>query len=101
VTDAATALVAIAAGLTAAGVILRYVRKFWRWWRVAKRRANDSVHLIESVAEAFGPRGIIERLAAEFRPNGGSSLRDAIDRIERRVDTVEAFCDEIRQRDTP
>jgi hypothetical protein len=81
VTDAATALVAIAAGLTAAGVILRYLRRAW--------------------ASIMRVHHTVERVAAEFQPNGGSSLRDAIDRIERRVDNVEAFCDEIRQRDTP
>lgn len=80
-TDAATTLVAIAAALTAIGVILRYLRRAWR-----------SIMRVHHTVEA---------VAAEFRPNGGSSLRDAIDRIERRVHAVEAFCDEIRKRDTP
>lgn len=28
-------------------------------------------------------------MAREFKPNGGSSTRDALDRIERKLDTVE------------
>lgn len=61
-TGLAAMLVAVAAGLTALGIITRYVRKAWR--------SVTRVH------------HTIERVAAEFQPNGGGSMRDAINRIE-------------------
>ena len=33
-------------------------------------------------------------MAKEFRPNGGSTTRDALDRIERKLDTVERKIDD-------
>ena len=33
------------------------------------------------------------RMLAEFKPNGGSTTRDALDRIERKLDTVEQKID--------
>lgn len=39
-------------------------------------------------------------LMHELRPNSGQSLRDAVDRIERRLDNHIDFC-ENRHRDTP
>jgi hypothetical protein len=32
-------------------------------------------------------------MSREFRPNGGSSTRDALDRIERKLDNVESKVD--------
>jgi hypothetical protein len=32
-------------------------------------------------------------MSREFKPNGGSSTRDALDRIERKLDTVESKID--------
>lgn len=32
-------------------------------------------------------------MSREFKPNGGSSTRDALDRIERKLDTVETKID--------
>lgn len=31
----------------------------------------------------------LEAMSAEFKPNGGSTLRDAVDRIERTVSTID------------
>lgn len=36
----------------------------------------------------------VSKVSREFKPNGGSSLRDAIDRIERKQDRIEAKIDD-------
>jgi hypothetical protein len=36
----------------------------------------------------------VSKMTREFKPNGGSSLRDAIDRIERKQDRIEAKIDD-------
>lgn len=41
-----------------------------------------------------------KELMHELRPNSGASLRDAVDRIERRLDSHIDFC-ENRHKDTP
>lgn len=36
----------------------------------------------------------VSKVTREFKPNGGSSLRDAIDRIERKQDRIESKIDD-------
>jgi hypothetical protein len=61
----------VAGGLVSVGVILRSVAAVYRW---AKR--------IE---------GALRFVDEQMRPNGGSSLRDSLDRIENRLTQVEAY----------
>ena len=78
IADSKDIIVGIAAALVALGIIWRYVvrpvisgtRKAWR--------------TIEDVGDA------VAFVKAEMRPNGGSSLRDAVNRIETKVDNHEA-----------
>jgi PAS domain S-box-containing protein len=49
-------------------------------------------HLVWAWQKTFGRRGLqLDRIEKELRPNGDSSMRDAIDRIEERQDDFEAF----------
>jgi hypothetical protein len=42
-------------------------------------------------ALAIGVRHLVKHYLSELRPNGGSSLRDSIDRLERQVDQIYAL----------
>jgi hypothetical protein len=71
------ALVGIAAGLVALGIIWRYiVRPAWR-------AVANGIKTAARVEKA------VVTIEAEFKPNGGSSLRDAVNRIEAKVDNHE------------
>ena len=37
---------------------------------------------------ALGVRHLVKHYLSELRPNGGSSLRDSIDRLERQVEEI-------------
>ena len=37
---------------------------------------------------AIGVRHLVKHYLAELRPNGGSSLRDSVDRLERQVEEI-------------
>ena len=50
---------------------------FWRWW------------LKDRLAEARDLYKKVQVIAGEFRPNGGSTLRDAINRIEQKLSMQE------------
>jgi len=39
-------------------------------------------------ATAMGVRHLVKHYLAELRPNGGSSLRDSVDRLERQVEEI-------------
>jgi hypothetical protein len=39
-------------------------------------------------ALAMGVRHLVKHYLSELRPNGGSSLRDSIDRLERQVEEI-------------
>ena len=39
-------------------------------------------------ATAIGVRHLVKYYLAELRPNGGSSLRDSVDRLERQVEEI-------------
>jgi len=39
-------------------------------------------------ATAIGVRHLVKHYLAELRPNGGSSLRDSVDRLERQVEEI-------------
>ena len=66
----------IIGGLAALGAIIRQPLL-----RIFKR--------LESVSKAADLAPLVESLKAEFRPNGGSSLRDAITALEKRVKKIE------------
>ena len=76
--DPVGAVVQLAAATVAIGVLLRAATGIYRFVR-----RIDAVH---------------EVVVRELQPNGGSSLRDAVARIDRRVHTIEVFCDELRHR---
>lgn len=44
------------------------------------------VHAVDGVKE-YGPT--VLKIAEEFKPNGGGSLRDVIDRVETKADSME------------
>jgi hypothetical protein len=71
------ALVGIAAGLVALGIIWRYIVRP-AWHAVA-----NGIKTAARVEKA------VVTIEAEFKPNGGSSLRDAVNRIEAKVDNHE------------
>ena len=39
-------------------------------------------------AMAIGVRHLVKHYLSELRPNGGSSLRDSVDRLERQVEEI-------------
>jgi hypothetical protein len=39
-------------------------------------------------AAAMGIRHLVKHYLSELRPNGGSSLRDSVDRLERQVEEI-------------
>jgi hypothetical protein len=39
-------------------------------------------------ALAMGVRHLVKHYLSELRPNGGSSLRDSVDRLERQVEEI-------------
>jgi hypothetical protein len=54
---------------------------------------NDWAALAVSVisvvgALAMGVRHLVKHYLSELRPNGGSSLRDSVDRLERQVEEI-------------
>lgn len=68
------AALAVGAGaLTSAGVI----------WTKAIRPVVDSTKLIASLPAK------VDSIKAELRPNGGATLRDSLDRVERRMQVVD------------
>ena len=52
----------------------------------AKVVVLPTYHFIKRLVKVFET---IDKMAVQFSPNGGSTLRDAIDRIENRINTVE------------
>jgi len=78
--EGATTIILVAAGLTAILVVLRLIRKAILWvWRGVKE-AKD---LFDRVEKA------IQNVEAQLYPNGGASLRDAVDQIQRRLVIIE------------
>lgn len=69
----------------------------WRAWRPARRAWRSLTRMLEdwhgSPERPGVPRraGVMERLEAleELRPNGGSSVRDRVERIARQVGGAE------------
>jgi len=79
--EGATTIILVAAGLTALLVVLRLIRKATLWvWRGVKE-AKD---LFDRVEKA------IQNVEAQLYPNGGASLRDAVDQIQGRLATIES-----------
>jgi PAS domain S-box-containing protein len=64
----------LGAAAGALGVLVTYIYKFWNWFKINKEK-------IERVAKI---------LEYELTPNGGSSIKDSIQRIEQIVIAVEA-----------
>lgn len=61
----------VAGGLVSLGVIWRFLTGVYRW----TKRIETALGFVEE----------------QMRPNGGSSLRDSLDRIENRLTQVEAY----------
>ena len=77
IADSKDLIVAIAAALVALGIIWRYIV------RPVVHGTRSAWRTIEDVGEA------VAFVKAEMKPNGGSSMRDAINRIEAKVDNHE------------
>ena len=60
-----------AGGLVSVGVILKSLGAVYRW----TRRIEKALSFVEE----------------QMRPNGGSSMRDSLDRIENRLTQVESY----------
>lgn len=81
-------LASIVAGLTAGGWIMS---KAWRGWRKVGHFIDDMAGEPARPGVAKRP-SLIERIAAieaEVKPNGGGSMRDAVNRIEGRLGALE------------
>ena len=61
----------IAGGLVSIGVILKSLTAVYKW----TKRIESALTFVEE----------------QMRPNGGSSLRDSLDRIENRLTQVESY----------
>lgn len=78
-------------GITVAGALGWAARTLW----VVGRRIGDLHDDWQGEPDrpgVKGRKGVMERLRAieqELHPNGGSSLRDAVDRVESRLDAHE------------
>lgn len=67
-------LIKLAATLTATAVI-------WRFLFIPLRtHARKVANLLEAVSDAYP---ILQQMSKDFKPNGGNSLRDVVDRIEK------------------
>lgn len=105
--EAAQGIVLVGAALAALGLIARGIRQAWRKVRAEWRVAAERLAKLDSMDSA------VSTLHAEVKPNGGSSLRDAVDRVEarqvaqrddlidirERVAVVEAYVDELKGRE--
>lgn len=76
---------AIAGSLTACGLLLAGV------WKIPLVRRLWARNVTDPRRERFREdvRAVVDPIIAELRPNGGSSMRDAIDRQELRLARVE------------
>ncbi len=96
-------LLAIAGGLVLLGGGAAVVQRLFRVWR----RVSQFIDRVVGIPEQFGlpaQPGILERLDNherlmqemhhELHPNGGSSMRDAIDRTEHKLDDHQRKLDE-------
>lgn len=73
-------LVLVAAGLAALVSIAHYIRKAFR----------ASAHAVQSVADfAHRLEKVVVNVEAQLYPNGGHSLRDAVNRVERSVADIQ------------
>lgn len=73
----------VAAGLTALGVIVQKgIRPFWRFSRRLFGIVEDFYEVAPLLDELPEAIPVLLNIAEEFRPNGGLSLRDAVNRIE-------------------
>ena len=82
----AGALVAIAAALTAIKIITGGGPFKWIWNRLIHQPVRESLR--EVIVDEVSP--LLESVRAELTTNGGSSLRDAINRLEKQGDRLEA-----------
>jgi hypothetical protein len=66
----------IAGSLTAIGVcVYGFWTRFYRPFRQSVKETTETLEVMQRLAPT------LEVIAAEFRPNGGSTFRDAVDRI--------------------
>ena len=89
--------VIVATGVAAVVAVLVAAYRLARWMLWAARRFG---HLVDDLAGAPVRPGaparpsliervaVMERRTAELRPNGGSSVKDAIDRIDQRTERL-------------
>lgn len=73
-------LVMVAAGIAALASIFHYVRKACKAIKNAVQAAADFGHRLEKV---------VVNVEAQLYPNGGSSLRDAVNRQEKAAARIE------------
>ena len=76
--DLAKALAAVGIALTAIGVI---------WQRIFKPLFKGMKIAYDSILKIEELHPVLLTIAAQFKNNGGSSLKDSVDRIERKADT--------------
>ena len=74
----------IAGGLVAAGVVYRYV--VVGGWRLVRNVVRFFRKVSGYIERAESALALVER---ELRPNGGSTLRDAVNRIDARTEALE------------
>lgn len=88
----AGALVAVAAMLTAIKIITGAGPFRWVWNRLIHQPVRESLR--EVITAEVSP--LLESVRAELTTNGGSSLRDAINRLERQGARLEAGLEEAK-----
>jgi septal ring factor EnvC (AmiA/AmiB activator) len=84
----------LSALLTALGPIA--TAAFYAWSRRADARKTRQID--ETSARVDQAAAHVAEVADQVKPNGGSSLRDAVDRIERGLDALTARVDVNRER---
>jgi PAS domain S-box-containing protein len=88
----ATQLILVVAALTALVTLIKYARLIWgevKEFRAEQRQKRE---------EEQENRKLLQELKAEFKPNGGGSMKDAINRVEEGLGTANRNIATVSQR---
>lgn len=90
----------IAGALVAAGIVwTKLVRPLLRFASLAERMVPLLVDLTKQFEDAPGAFAVLDEVAAQFRTNSGSSLRDVVNRLEATSDRIDGRAKTLELRD--